>query len=224
LSLHRFFPPTGFFDLSMKLLVARHGETDWLTQHRFQGSTDIPLNAEGIHQSEQLTQEIARHNPDIVISSHLKRASFIAEAIAKKCKIPYEKDPRVAERAFGRWEGFTWQEIHAQFPNEVPPYRRSEPGFAIQEGGESLETVQKRCRSFLKDLFKKHSDRTIAVISHGGFIRVLILEILNSPLSSYHLILQDTAALNIIEHDQRFTRIRLINSTAHLSPNGAKSC
>ncbi|MBI2870851.1 MAG: histidine phosphatase family protein [Candidatus Omnitrophica bacterium] len=203
----------------MLLLLARHGETDWLPEYRYQGSTDVPLNEKGRHQTQCLVRHLASFAPAAVYTSPKSRTRDAAQGLASLAGIPLKIDERLVERHFGEWEGLTWDEIQARYPQEVGRYRDGAAEFSPQ-GGETLKQVLSRWQSFLKDLIAGHQEETVAVMSHGGFIRVAILDVLRSPLTTFHKIQQDPGAVNVIRGDEAFLRVMLLNSTGHLVENG----
>lgn len=95
----------------MRLLLTRHGQTDWNVKGKIQGLTDIELNETGIKQAEDTREKLLNENIDVIISSPLKRARKTAEIIAKGRNIPLLIDPRITERCFGKFEGKTAQEF-----------------------------------------------------------------------------------------------------------------
>ena len=95
----------------MKILLTRHGQTDWNVQRRIQGKTDIELNNIGIMQAEETRKKLLNYNIDYIISSPLKRAKKTAEIIGKDRNIPIIFDERIEERAFGEFEGKTSKEM-----------------------------------------------------------------------------------------------------------------
>jgi probable phosphoglycerate mutase len=99
--------------------VWRHGQTLWNLEHRFQGSTDIPLDEVGIAQAARGASLLAGLAPSRIVSSPLSRASATADALATLTALPVAYDPRLVERFGGSWEGLTGDEIWARFPDEA---------------------------------------------------------------------------------------------------------
>ena len=100
----------------MRLILVRHGETDWVREGRYQGSTDVPLNECGIRQAEALATVIKKERPVAIYSSGLTRALETAKLIAKVCRRRVTLDDRLNEVSFGRWEGAKHHEIRVTFP------------------------------------------------------------------------------------------------------------
>ena len=89
----------------MKLLLTRHGQTDWNVMGKVQGITDIELNETGIKQAEETREKLLNENIDEIISSPLKRAKKTAEIIGSERNIPIIIDEAIIERRYGKFEG-----------------------------------------------------------------------------------------------------------------------
>src|SRR5688572_7490768 len=101
----------------MRLLIARHGQTKHNLDHRYQGTTDAPLNETGRAQAKQLADRLADEKIDIIYSSPLMRSTQTAELVAKVHNLEIKKDERLREISFGDWEGMSYDEIQAQSPD-----------------------------------------------------------------------------------------------------------
>ncbi len=145
----------------MKILLTRHGQTDWNVQRRIQGKTDIELNNIGIMQAEETRKKLLNYNIDYIISSPLKRAKKTAEIIGKDRNIPIIFDERIEERAFGEFEGKTSKEMDFSLLWN----RKVNKKF---EKAESVEEVFNRVNNFLENLKKEYPDKTVLLVTHGG--------------------------------------------------------
>lgn len=148
-----------------KILLARHGETDWNRDRRVQGHTDVPLNAAGIEQAHALADELAAEPLVAVYSSDLGRARDTAAAVAARHGLPVSIDADLREKNFGSWEGLTDTEIAGRFPH-------------AQRGGwgdgETTEAVAERVVAALTRIRATHPSGLVLVVSHGGPIRALL--------------------------------------------------
>jgi broad specificity phosphatase PhoE len=151
------------------LLLARHGETDWNRDGRFQGHADTSLNARGREQAQALAEGV--NGVEVIYSSDLKRAIETAEVVAERLGLEVTVDSRLRERGFGAWEGLTRAEIEASFREEFDRWRRGDGGGA--EDAEAHEAFAARIEAFLADVLARHPDQTVLVIAHGGSIRVV---------------------------------------------------
>src|SRR5438132_1605088 len=103
----------------MRLLLVSHAQTDWNVEGRFQGQTDIPLNSYGRLQARKLQQRLASTPLDAIVASDLSRARETAEIVAAAHGKPVRTDRRLRELHFGSWEGLTYSEIQAKYPDAL---------------------------------------------------------------------------------------------------------
>ena len=159
-------------DQATRLIVIRHGETLWNRATRIQGHTDIPLSPLGLAQAERLAQALADEPLAAVYASDLSRARRTAEAVAARHGLAVHEEPGLRERAFGRFEGLTWQEIDQGYPEDAARWRRREPDFPVG-GGESLVTFSARCLAAARLAAAAHRGHSIALVAHGGVLDCL---------------------------------------------------
>jgi probable phosphoglycerate mutase len=161
------------------LYYVRHGLTDWNVQQRLQGRHDVPLNKEGRVQSvrcgdilSDLFDRDGRTPADLgYVSSPLKRARETMELVraALGLQAPdYDIEPRLAEIAFGEWEGLTYDDVLARDKDVVARREGDKWGF-VPPGGESYAQVTKRVGAWCATL-----TRDTVVAAHGGTARALI--------------------------------------------------
>ena len=155
-----------------RVLLIRHGETAWNRVTRIQGHTDIPLSGLGLAQAERLAQALADEPLDAIYSSDLSRARQTAEALARVQGLPVQFDLGLRERAFGRFEGLSWDEIAQNHPEDSARWRRREPDFQVG-GGESLVTFSARCLAAAQRAVAAHPGQNIALVAHGGVLDCL---------------------------------------------------
>ncbi|MDC8784699.1 histidine phosphatase family protein [Roseateles koreensis] len=159
-------------DHTTRILAIRHGETAWNRETRLQGHLDIPLNTQGVAQARQLALALKDESVAAVYASDLQRARQTAEAIADEKGLPLQLEPRLRERAFGCFEGLTWQEIAERWPAQSEAWRRRDPTFGA-EGGEVLQDFYARSVKAVTELARAHPGQTIVVVSHGGVMDCL---------------------------------------------------
>jgi broad specificity phosphatase PhoE len=152
------------------ILLARHGETDWNRDGRWQGHSNTSLNALGRQQAHQLADELTEEI-DVVYSSDLARARETAEIVANRLGLEVQGDPRLRERGFGSWEGLTGDEIEQRDGEALERWRAGEgPG---AHDAEPYDAFAERMCSFLEDVLERHPGKHVLVIAHGGSIRVI---------------------------------------------------
>ncbi len=158
---------------STRLTAIRHGETAWNVDTRIQGQLDIGLNELGRWQADQAAQALVDADIDAIYSSDLLRAWDTARSLAKLRDMDVITDVGLRERGFGDFEGHTFAEIEARWPDEAQRWRRREPDFALPGGGESLTTLRRRVIETVVRLAAAHVGQHIAIFSHGGVMDVL---------------------------------------------------
>lgn len=149
----------------MRLLLTRHGETDWNQENRVLGRTDEPLNEKGRRQAEELAEALAGVRLHAVYASPLRRAAVIGERIAGDHGLTCQIDARLIEMDFGSLEGCLRDD-----PAYLAEKRRL---FAKYPGGESYFQVAARVYPFLEELKRKHGDETVLAVTHNGICRVI---------------------------------------------------
>jgi probable phosphoglycerate mutase len=155
-----------------RLVLIRHGETAWNRAARIQGHTDIPLSPLGLAQAERLAEALADEPFAAIYASDLSRARQTAEALARVHELPVRLDAGLRERAFGRFEGLSWDEISNTYPEDAARWRRREPAFAVG-GGESLNVFSARCLDAARRAAAAHPGACIAMVAHGGVLDCL---------------------------------------------------
>ena len=155
-----------------RLFVVRHGETAWNADKRIQGHTDIGLNARGRWQARCVASALAGEGLEAVYSSDLLRAAETAAAIAAAAGRAVVHDLGLRERAFGHFEGLTYDEIRRRHPEGAERWRRRDPAFG-PEGGERLLDFSDRCVATALRLAARHPGQAVALVAHGGVLDCL---------------------------------------------------
>jgi len=201
--------------LLTKMLLVRHGQTLWNHIARYQGHTDIDLSDTGRNQANLLSLRLATVSLQAVYASDLKRALDTARIIAEPHGLDVQALPQLREINFGAWEGLTFQEIKARYPDLANNWHAS-PGSVRIPDGETFQELMERANSTVTDLAKSHDPGTVAVVTHGGAIRSIICALLGIDLNNVFRIRQDNAALNIIDFYDGYGILNLLNDTHHL--------
>ncbi len=197
-----------------RLILIRHGETSYHSENRYCGFSNPPLNKNGIRQCESLSRRLNKANVHKVYSSNLKRALETARIIFKNNAI--EQLPDFREMNFGILEGLTHQEIMNQHPRLYQDWL-SQPAKLKFPGGETLKDLVARVRKQLSFILARNRQREIALIAHGGPIRVILSDVLKLGLDSFWEINQEFTALNVIDYPQDAPpKVVIMNDTTHL--------
>lgn len=155
-----------------RLFVLRHGQTAWNAQMRIQGHLDMPLNAVGRWQATRLAQALQGEDLAAVYSSDLLRARETAAPLAQALRLPVVTQVELRERAFGHFEGQTFQHIEATWPEDAARWRQRDPDFG-PGGGERLQAFYERCVRTASHLAQQHPGQAIALVAHGGVLDCL---------------------------------------------------
>ena len=157
-----------------RLVVVRHGVTDWNREGRFQGHLDPPLSEIGRREAGLVAERIASDDllrPVRIVSSSLARAAETAAAIGAASGVRVEPDDRLMEIGQGEWEGRTHAELEVADARRYRAWRDA-AGVRQPPGGESIESAMTRVRAVLDEIARS-GDATVCLVSHGGTMRVL---------------------------------------------------
>lgn len=153
-----------------RLVLWRHGQTDWNLASRFQGQTDVPLNFTGIAQAQEAAPRVAALHPDAIVSSPLGRTTATADALAELTGLAVATDDRLKEIDVGSWSGRTFAEIAAE--GGIDPRNASRVDRRYSPTGETRTEVGRRVCAALREIAAAHPGQTVVVVSHGVSIRM----------------------------------------------------
>jgi broad specificity phosphatase PhoE len=148
-----------------RLILIRHGETEWNVEGRYQGQADPPLNSRGRRQALTLTHKLSAIGLELLVSSPLKRAAQTAQILARKFQLPIFYDQRLMEIHQGDWQTRLRSEIEQHYP-ELFHRWETEPWQVTPPNGENLPQVQQRVNEFLDELLLRYPDSCIGIVTH----------------------------------------------------------
>jgi probable phosphoglycerate mutase len=155
-----------------RIIAIRHGETDWNVDTRIQGQLDIGLNETGHWQARRLAQALVDEPIAAIYSSNLVRAWDTAGAISRVTGLKPQVHEGLRERGFGVFQGKTFTEIEATWPEQALRWRKRDPHWTPQ-GGESLTALRQRVAQTATELATRHQGEQIVLVAHGGVMDVL---------------------------------------------------
>jgi broad specificity phosphatase PhoE len=155
----------------MEILLARHGETDWNRESRFQGHADPPLNELGRQQAAELAEALAEEEFAAVYSSPLRRALETAETVAARHALQAVPVEGLREVDVGSWQGLTRDEVELRYPEQFRRWLDYGRGW---DDGESYEEMGERVLAALEELAARHDGERILAVTHGGPIRAAL--------------------------------------------------
>jgi probable phosphoglycerate mutase len=185
--------------------IIRHGSTAWNKEGRAQGSSDIPLDDDGLSQAQALGERLSKEKWDLIYSSNLLRAKQTAETLGKYIGInDIEYDNRIREIGGGQIEGTTEDERIAKWGKN---WRELDLGIESSEAGTS------RALSFIEDIANKHTNKNILVVSHGSLIRHLLKGLIPHVNTEEHL---KNTSLTKVTKTTGTWECELYNCTIHI--------
>ena len=186
-----------------KILLIRHGDTDWNVEEIFRGRADIELNETGIKQAELLAKHLADEKIVAIYSSPLKRALRTAEIIAGSRNVDVAPAPELIDFDYGEWQGLSHDAVKHKYKTLYEEWLKK-PHLAKMPKGESLDDVRKRAISLVDRLIAEH-EGTIALVSHRVIHKVIICALLGLDNSHFWNIKVDTCGITeFIYQDERF--------------------
>lgn len=200
-----------------RIILIRHGETEWNRLHRFQGRSDVPLNPKGHEQARALALALKEETITAIHSSPLMRAIETAGHIRGfHPSTPLIKEPGLMEMNLGDFEGMEAQHWAAQYQEFRDTWQKS-PATLAMPGGESLQEVQLRAVDALTKISDSSPpDSTLLICSHNFVIVSLLCFASKTSLDQFREMRQDTAALNIICAKGTNFQVEKINDKSHL--------
>lgn len=156
--------------------MLRHGRTAWNVAGRFQGRDhpdDPALDDVGLAQAAQAGQALGGVGATLLLSSTLRRARQTADAVAATTGLVVRPDPRLAEQAFGHWEGLTRDEVQERFPEQYAVWRAG--GEPNRDGGETRSEVGRRAAAAVAEL---PAGASAILVTHGAAAAALVANLL----------------------------------------------
>ena len=167
-----------------RLILIRHGQTDWNAEGRWQGQADPPLNEHGRIQARQAAEALALFELDALYSSDLRRAWETAECIGLGHGLKPLTDPRLREICLGEWQGLLSTDIQRRYPNQLECWLEA-PLACNPPGGESVLDVEMRVCTAVDEILAKHPGKRVAIVSHE--FPIALLRCRAAKLSPAHL-------------------------------------
>lgn len=196
-----------------RLILIRHGQTHYSAKRRYCGFQDIPLNAVGVEQSRSLKRRLQRFKVDKVYSSDLKRCLDTASIVFENRIIHKRKGLR--EIDFGTLAGLRYDDLKSKYP-EIYKLWSQRPEELKMPKGESVLDFARRVRRCFNNIAKENCGKVVAIITHGGSMRIILLKLLQEDLDKMWEIEQNTSALNVIDFVCGIPRISKMNDITHL--------
>jgi alpha-ribazole phosphatase len=181
-----------------RLILIRHGETDWNVEGRWQGHADVPLNARGRAQAEEIAAALAGQEIAAIYASDLERARETAGPLARQTGLPVRLEPRLREVDQGEWQGLLVTEIEARYAEAIRK-RRADPLHVAPPGGETALEVRQRVLAAVQDILRAHPGESVAIVSHGFALAVILAYYRGIPVERVWELVPENGAVTKIE-------------------------
>ncbi|MET8199464.1 bifunctional RNase H/acid phosphatase [Micromonospora taraxaci] len=202
-----------------RLILVRHGETEYTEQRRYSGRGDVPLSEKGRAQVRETATRVAALAPTVaaVLSSPLSRCTATAAAIAGALgDVPVRTEDDLIECDFGQWEGRTFAEVREGWPGEMDAWLAS-PRVA-PPGGESFTHVAERAHRVVAGLLTAYPGETVVLVSHVSPIKLVLRDALTAGDGFLHRLFLDAAGISVLDMwPDGGVAVRTVNDTSHLA-------
>jgi probable phosphoglycerate mutase len=208
-----------------RILLIRHGETDWNRIRRFQGRSDLPLNQKGKDQAHALALALKDESLTAIYSSPLIRTLETARLIKVfHPSIPLFEEEGLVEMNLGEFEGMEAQHWAAEYPDFLRTWQET-PASVTMPGGESLQEVQTRAIGTLERITKLYpTESTLLLCSHNFVNLTMLCYALRVPLDRFREVRQETAALNVLYMQGQRLWAKVVNERSYLKrPIGSEA-
>jgi len=200
----------------MRMIIVRHGESEWNRIPRYQGQADAPLSELGARQAEALAQRLRNEQLDAIYTSPLQRAALTAQAIARHHpSVPFFTEPALLEIDHGEWHGKFIHEIVERFGDGLREWREH-PTRAQMPGGESFSNILKRTLDFKERLCAERGNDTVLVSTHDVVVKILVSDALGMNMDRLNRIWVTNASISVIEYGDDLPYLVSLSEACHL--------
>ena len=169
-----------------RLILLRHGQTEYNADNRMQGQLDTELSELGRSQARAAATALVGRRPISIVSSDLRRAYDTAVEVGDNAGLPVQIDERLRETHLGDWQGLTHLDVDARAPGTRATWRGDATW--APPGGESRIDVARRSKPVVAELVEKHEDwaeKPVVLVAHGGLIAALTAALLDLPVDRW---------------------------------------
>lgn len=197
------------------IVLTRHGHVEGIQPERFRGRAELALTPLGQRQAQATADYIAAGwRPAAVYCSPMDRCVRTASAIAQPFGLHVERVPGLNDFDYGLWQGLTIADVQARWPAEYALWR-SAPQQLTVPGGESLYNVAARAIRDLHEILQRHKAETVVIVAHDSVNRILLMHMLDMPMSHYRTLVQAPCAISIVDFKDGLFTVRSCNDDRH---------
>lgn len=200
----------------MRLIIVRHGESEWNRIGRYQGQQDAPLSELGARQAGALARRLTHEPIDAIFASPLQRAAKTAQAIAQHHpSVPFQFEPALLEIHHGDWEGLMAEEVMQRYGDGLREWR-SHPTRAQMPGGESFTNILKRVLDFKDRLCEEHHRQNVLISTHDVVVKILVADALGMNMDRINRIWVTNASISVVEYSEDLPYLVSLSEASHL--------
>jgi broad specificity phosphatase PhoE len=196
----------------VRLLLLRHGEVEQSYHRVFGGRIDMELSPRGHEQAAALARYLRSGPLDAIYVSPMRRAQQTLAPLAGQSSARAVVKPEFREVDFGDWTGLTWEQVHSRFGIHAFDWLEQLAAAAIPNA-ESARTFRARVEPPLREIVAAHAGQTVAVVCHGGVVRMILSILLDLPIARMAAFEIDYASLTRVEVHANKTEVTLLNFT-----------
>jgi broad specificity phosphatase PhoE len=198
----------------MKLILVRHGETQWNKEKRIVGHTEIELNEVGRSQVMQLARVLSGETVSAIYSSPLRRARQTAEEIARVHHLDIRVEDALKEFDAGDMNGMTILEVSERYGDFFDRWMEGTPGLRMP-GGESISDLKQRAWPTVERIVQNHRDEAVIVVSHTITILTIVNSALGMSLENFRRLRLEVGSISVLEFGKRGASLLRFNDTCH---------
>jgi probable phosphoglycerate mutase len=168
----------------MILYLVRHGETEWHSENRYAGSTDVALTPKGVEQGIRLAEWAKGEDVDLIVTSDLSRAVITAAPSILATNVSHKVDPRFREVHFGLGEGLTSDEMQLKFPDERNAFLKAPADSALPLGERGTDALNRAFDALFELISVEHHEKVL-LVAHSTLGRLMLCGLTGIHLNDY---------------------------------------
>jgi len=192
------------------IYLIRHGHTEPTEQGKLYNDPEVELTEKGMAQSQNIGTWLKSESPDILLSSSAFRVRSTASLIEKATGMQNTPLHELDEWSVGEWEGRTYLDIKKNDP-EIYKQWVADPIVNAPPGGESIVDLCTRINRRLKEVIAEHEGKSIALVTHAGVIRAILIEALGAPVRNFWRIAIPTGSISRVDFSENFATIYYVS-------------
>ena len=199
-----------------RIVVLRHGRTEWNRVEKFRGRADIGLDRVGVKQAEAAAKRMKEWSISAIYSSPLRRAMATSDIIGTLLGLTVTPLPDIIDVDYGEWQGLSTMEVMDRYNGLYSRWIKDPAGVTFP-GGDSFEQVRQRVSRAVDVLIREHPKESVVLVAHKVICQLMVLDLLALDSSHFWQVTQDVGAMNLFEVRGGVPAALFLNDTCHLS-------